>query len=342
MANEIDDLKQRAEKELEAATTPDGVDAWQAKYLSRKGEVKQLLRGIGKISAPEEKKRIGREVNVLNETLEKKLASRREKILGEARARQVAAETVDISLPGTRPSCGRVHPVNRMTREICEIFQNMGFQIFESPHIETDANNFQLLNFPKHHPAREMQDSFFVSEDVVLRTHTSPGQIHAMRECAPEPLRALLPGTCYRNEAITPRSEIQFHQIEGLAVGPDIGLADLKGVLLEFVRQLFGPGRKILLRGSYFPFTEPSVEVDVDCILCDGKGCRLCKDSGWLEILGAGVVHPNVLRNGGYDPEEFSGFAFGLGIERIVMLRYAIDDIRHFFANDLRFLEQFS
>lgn len=342
MLDQIAELKKRAVKELDKTSSPDELDSWQSRYLSRKGEVKQFLRSIGKVSDPEKKKAIGKEVNALSQSLEQRLAARRQSILTAERARQLASEKIDISLPGTRVPQGRMHPVNRTMREICGIFQNMGFQIFESPHVETDAFNFQYLNFPRHHPAREMQDSFFVSEDVVLRTHTSPGQIHAMRACAPERLRAILPGTCYRHEAITPRSEIQFHQIEGLAVGPDIGLADLKGVLMEFVHQFFGTDRRTVLRGSYFPFTEPSVELDVDCIICDGKGCRLCKHTGWLEVLGAGVVHPNVLGHGGYDPGKFSGFAFGMGIERIIMLRHGIDDIRHFFAGDLRFLEQFS
>lgn len=342
MLEKIAELRERAERELDGSSSAMELDSWQSRYLSRKGEVKQLLRGIGQLADPDEKKAVGQQVNSLSRSLEEKLSERRDAVLSEERRRQLAAETVDISLPGSRVPQGRIHPVNQTMDEILDIFQSMGFQIFESPHVETDAYNFQYLNFPKHHPAREMQDSFFVSEDVVLRTHTSPGQIHAMRACAPEPLRVALPGTCYRHEVITPRSEIQFHQIEGLAVGPGIGLTDLKGILLEFVRQFFGTEREIVLRGSYFPFTEPSVEVDIDCIVCDGKGCRLCKHSGWLEVLGAGVVHPNVLRHGGYDPEKFSGLAFGMGIERLVLLRHAIDDIRHFLAGDLRFLEQFS
>lgn len=342
MLTEIAELKKRAEGELEEVASAADLESWQSRYLSRKGEVKKLLRSIGKVSDPEEKKKIGKEVNQLSQRLEERLAARRREIMEAEQAARLERESVDVSLPGTRVPRGRVHPVNRVIDEICGIFQNMGFQIFESPHVETDDYNFTLLNFPPHHPARYMQDSFFVSDEVVLRTHTSPGQIHAMKACAPEPLRAILPGTCYRNEAITPRSEIQFHQIEALAVGPDVGLADLKGVILEFVRQFFGEDREIRLRGSYFPFTEPSVEVDVYCIMCDGAGCRLCKQSGWLEIMGAGVVHPNVLRNGGYDPEHFSGLALGMGIERTVLLRHAIDDIRYFFSGDLRFLEQFS
>ncbi|MEM7232991.1 MAG: phenylalanine--tRNA ligase subunit alpha [Planctomycetota bacterium] len=341
MQQEIAAVQERAESELKDAGSTQDLDAWQSKYLSRKGEVKALLRGIGKVKDPQEKKQVGQQVNALSQQLESALADRRQALASAELDTRLAAETIDVTLPGTRLTSGREHPVNQMMRKICDIFQHMGFQIFESPHIETDEYNFELVNFPKHHPAREMQDTFFVSEDVVARTHTTPGQIHAMRACAPEPLRAILPGTCYRNEAITPRSEIQFHQVEGIAIGENVGLADLKGVLEEFVHVLFGSGRKTLLRGSYFPFTEPSVEMDVECILCDGKGCRLCKYSGWLEILGAGVVHPNVLRSGGYDPDQFSGFAFGVGIERIVLLQHGIDDIRHFLAGDLRFFEQF-
>jgi phenylalanyl-tRNA synthetase alpha chain len=218
----------------------------------------------------------------------------------------------------------------------------MGFQIFDSREVESDLYNFELLNMPPYHPARDMWDTFYINERVVLRTHTSPGQIRAMQAYHPEPIRVILPGMCYRYEAITARSEIMFHQVEGLAVGTNITMADLKGVLVNFARRMFGEDRQVRFRCSHFPFTEPSVEVDMDCIVCDGQGCTICKHSGWLEILGAGMVHPQVLRNGGYDPEVFSGFAFGMGPERITMLKYGIDDIRYFFSNDLRFLEQFS
>jgi len=225
-------------------------------------------------------------------------------------------------------------------RRVCQILTEMGFQIFQSREVETDDFNFTLLNTPPHHPARDMQDTFYVSEDVVLRTHTSPGQIHAMRAFAPEPLRIILPGTTYRNEKITARSEIQFTQVEGLAVGRGITMADLKGTVEGFARRLYGPDRAVRFRASYFPFTEPSAEVDVSCMLCDGRGCPVCKQAGWLEIMGCGMVHPTVLANGGYDPDAFTGFAFGGGVERVAMLRYGIDDIRHFWANDLRVLEQ--
>jgi phenylalanyl-tRNA synthetase alpha chain len=218
----------------------------------------------------------------------------------------------------------------------------MGFQIYRSRDVETDEYNFQLLNFPPFHPAREMQDTFFTTEpDVILRTHTSPGQIHVMRERCPEPIRVILPGMCYRYEQITARSEIQFNQVEGLAVGPGIRMSDLKGTLSDFARRMFGPETRTRFRCSHFPFTEPSAEMDIECFLCGGAGCRVCKRAGWLEILGCGMVHPVVLENGGYDPRRYSGFAFGMGPERIAMLRHEIQDIRLFWGNDLRFLEQF-
>ena len=251
-------------------------------------------------------------------------------------------ERVDVTLPGRPAHLGRLHVITQTLREIYRIFGLMGFRVYQTPEVETDAYNFQLLNFPPDHPAREMQSTFNTTKPgIILRTHTSPGQIRVMRAFCPEPIRVILPGKCYRYEQITPRSEIQFEQVEGLAVGLNITLADLKGVLTEFARQMFGEKTQVRLRGSYFPFTEPSVELDISCILCGGQGCRVCKGSGWLEILGAGMVRPVVLRHGGYDPEKYSGFAFGMGPMRIAMLKYRIDDIRLFLGNDLRFLEQF-
>jgi phenylalanyl-tRNA synthetase alpha chain len=227
-------------------------------------------------------------------------------------------------------------------RRICQIWADMGFQVYRSRDVETDELNFELLNIPAHHPARDMWDTFYTtSEGVLLRTHTSPGQIRVMRERCPEPIRVILPGMCYRYEQITARSEIQFHQVEGLAVGRHVTMTDLKGTLISFAHRMFGAERKVRFRASYFPFTEPSAEMDVECVICSGSGCAICKHSGWLEILGCGMVHPHVLQNGGYDPTVFSGFAFGMGPERITMLRHRIEDIRYFWANDLRFLEQF-
>jgi phenylalanyl-tRNA synthetase alpha chain len=253
--------------------------------------------------------------------------------------RALAAEGIDVTLPGRRPLVGKLHPTNQTMREIVAILNQMGFQVFDSPEVETDDFNFGLLNFPLDHPARDMQDTFFTTQkDVILRTHTSPGQIHAMRKYAPEPIRVILPGKVFRKEDVTARSEMMFYQVEGLAVGHNITFSDLKGTLLNFANQMYGEGRKIRFRKSYFPFTEPSVEVDVDCVLCGGKGCRVCKYTGWLEILGAGMVHPVVLYNGGYDPAQFSGFAFGMGIERQAMQKRGVDDIRYFYSNDVRFL----
>ncbi len=266
----------------------------------------------------------------------------------------LAGESIDVTLPGRRIVRGRLHPTNRTLREVYRVFGDMGFQIYRSREVEDDLTNFQLLNFPPHHPARDMQDTFFIKSEqdrdenpLLLRTHTSPGQIHAMREHNqkfpedPPPIRIILPGMCYRYEQITSRSEVQFNQVEGLAVGKGITFQDLKGTLSNFARRMFGQSVKTRFRASHFPFTEPSAEMDIGCFLCSGMGCSVCKGTGWLEILGCGMVHPTVLRNGGFDPEIYSGFAFGMGSERITMMRHHIEDIRYFWANDLRFLEQF-
>jgi phenylalanyl-tRNA synthetase alpha chain len=250
-------------------------------------------------------------------------------------------ERIDVTLPGWPVRLGRLHPSTQVLRTIQAIFAEMGFQVFDGPEIETDAYNFELLNMPPNHPARDMWDTLYISKTLLLRTHTSPGQIRAMRLFCPQPIRVILPGKCYRYEAITARSEVMFHQVEGLAVGKKVTMADLKGVLIEFSKRMFGLQRKIRFRCSHFPFTEPSVEVDMDCLVCGGSGCSVCKHTGWVEILGAGMVHPRVLEYGGYDPGIFSGFAFGMGPERIFMLKHGIDDIRLFFRNDLRFLQQF-
>jgi phenylalanyl-tRNA synthetase alpha chain len=255
---------------------------------------------------------------------------------------QIASGSIDVSQPGRPRQLGRLHPSTQVLREIYRIWGDMGFQVYRSRDVESDEYNFQLLNMPPHHPARDMWDTFHTTQDgVVLRTHTSPGQIHAMREYCPEPIRVILPGMCYRYEQITARAEIQFYQVEGLAVGRNITMADLKGTLNSFARRLFGAEIRTRFRCQHFPFTEPSAEMDVECILCGGQGCNVCKYTGWLEILGCGMVHPTVLRNGGYDPAVYSGFAFGMGPERITMLKYGIKDIRYFWGNDLRFLEQF-
>ncbi len=338
---ELHDLQHQAQAELTDARDEQQLEAWRIKWLGRKGLVPAAVKKIGSLPK-EERAAYGQAVNRLKQAVQAAFEARRQALKEESMAAELRAEGFDPTLPGRKPQVGRLHPSSATMREIVRIFQNMGFQVATAYDVETDEYNFQLVNFPKGHPAREMQDTFHTTApDVLLRTHTTPGQIRVMRERYPEPIRVVLPGKCYRYEQVTARSEMMFHQIEGLAVGKNITFADLKGTLQAFVDQLFGAGRQLRFRASHFPFTEPSAEVDVDCILCGGKGCRVCKYTGWLEILGCGMVHPNVLRNGGYDPEEWSGYAFGMGPERIAMLLHGVDDIRYFFSNDVRFLEQF-
>jgi phenylalanyl-tRNA synthetase alpha chain len=270
------------------------------------------------------------------------LARQRAAVQAAALDRKLRQEALDVTLPGRPMVRGRLHPSTQNLRMILDIWREMGFQIYTSREVETEDHNFELLNMPAHHPARDMWDTFYTTTPgVLLRTHTSPGQIRIMRERSPDPIRVVLPGMCYRYEQITTRSEVQFNQIEGLAVGKHITMTDLKGTLNGFARHMFGDGVKTRFRASHFPFTEPSGELDIECFVCMGEGCSVCKHTGWLEILGCGMVHPTVLLNGGYDPEIFSGFAFGMGPERIKMLMHRLDDIRLFWANDMRFLEQF-
>ncbi len=336
----IDNARERALEALDIASDLTSLDSWRVSELGRSGRVTALLKQIASVPA-DQRPSFGQAVNALKQELEAAYEGRKQALAQAAMADELAAERIDVTLPGTGPARGGLHPSTRILRRIYQIFADMGFQVYQSRDVETDAYNFELLNIPRHHPARDMQDTFYVNEDVVLRTHTSPGQIHAMREYAPEPIRIILPGMFYRHEQITPRSEIQFNQVEGLAIGPEITMADLKGTIHNFVNRLFGTSRPVRFRASYFPFTEPSAEVDVGCFLCDGQGCRVCKDTGWLEIMGCGMVHPVVLANGGYDPAAVTGFAFGMGPERTAMQVFGIDDIRHFWANDLRFLGQF-
>jgi len=334
-------LEARARGEIGTAADEAALRQWYTRYFGDKGEVNVALRNVGK-QPPEAKKAYGQEANRIKNGLltayDEALASAKERDLHAS----LSANPLDITLPGRRPLEGRLHVATKVMREIYAIFADMGFQVFRSREVEDDQTNFELLNMPPHHPARDMWDTFFTTvPGVILRTHTSPGQIHVMRQFCPQPIRAVLPGMCYRYEAITPRSEIQFEQVEGLVIGPDVTMADLKGTITAFARRLFGQERQIRIRSSYFPFTEPSIEVDIDWPKDDPNADRLTKGTGWLEIMGAGMVHPTVLRNGGYDPEKVSGFAFGLGPQRIAMLKYGIDDIREFWKNDLRFLQQF-
>jgi phenylalanyl-tRNA synthetase alpha chain len=334
-------LEQRARAELDACTDEAGLRAWNTRYFGNNGEIADLLKKIKDIPK-EERPAFGQEANrikvELTQAYEAKLARLKEQELEKS----LTADALDVTLPGRAVPRGRLHVATRTLREIAAVFADLGFQIYRSREVEDDLTNFELLNMPPHHPARDMWDTFHTTTPgVLLRTHTSPGQIHVMRQCCPEPIRVILPGMCYRYEAITTRSEIMFHQVEGLAIGTTVTMTDLKGTIVAFARRMFGEERQVRIRSSYFPFTEPSIEVDMDCIVCAGKGCSLCKRTGWLEIMGAGMVHPIVLQNGGYDPAKFSGFAFGMGPQRITMLKYAIDDIRQFWANDLRFLRQF-
>ncbi len=341
MSTDLERIYSEALENLQQATSADELEGWYREILGRKGQVYLLTRQVGQLD-PQERPVFGKRLNRVKEELQSAYELRSEAVRSAEMADSLSKDAIDVTMPGRVPSQGGLHIVTQTLREIYRIFGDMGFQIYRTPDVETDAYNFELLNFPPHHPAREMQDSFYTSKkDVILRTHTSPGQVRAMREYYPEPIRVILPGMCYRNEQITTRSEIQFTQVEGLAVGHTITFSDLKGTLTEFARRLFGENRQTRFRASYFPFTEPSAEMDVTCFLCDGEGCQVCKYTGWLEILGCGMVHPNVLRNGGYDPEIYYGFAFGLGPERIAMLKYGINDIRQFWSNDLRFLEQF-
>jgi len=340
MLHRLDHLLETAKGALENSRDLAQLDQWRVKYLGKKSELTEIFTEIGKL--PENERPLaGKRANEVKTALEKAYGERAEEL--ETRERDTfLQERVDVTLPGRPIGMGRLHISTQTLRTIYAIFARMGFQVFEAPEVETELNNFELLNMPAGHPARDMWDTFYTTrEGVLLRTHTSPGQIRAMRQFCPNPIRVILPGKCYRYEQVSSRSDFMFYQVEGLAVGRRITLADLKGTMIEFGRQMFGADRKVRFRCSYFPFTEPSVEVDIDCILCGGKGCSVCKQTGWLEILGAGMVHPVVLENGGYDPTVFSGYAFGMGPERIAMLKHSIDDIRYFFSNDVRFLSQF-
>ncbi len=334
-------------KLAEALTQLEGIDStsalqsWFGETLGRKGSIQLLTRRVGSLPA-EERPSYGQHVNKAKTQLQAAYDAKKATLKTAELEAKIAADALDVTLPGRSQVRGTLHPSTQVLRHIYRIFGDMGFQVYRSRDVETDDYNFGLLNFPPHHPAREMQDSFYTeTPDVILRTHTSPGQIHAMRQYCPEPIRIILPGMCWRNEQITARSDIQFYQVEGLAVGENITFADLKGTLTEFARRLYGVERQTRFRASYFPFTEPSAEMDVSCYLCDAKGCQVCKYTGWLEILGCGMVHPVVLRNGGYDPMKYSGFAFGMGPDRVTMLKHGIDDFRLFWGNDLRFLQQF-
>jgi phenylalanyl-tRNA synthetase alpha chain len=352
MIDKLSEIERAALEELDAITDPTILEAWRVANIGRSSPLMLVFAELGKLTK-EERPVVGAAANRVKVALESALTERAEAIKAAALAKSLEEESLDVTLPGRGVHLGRLHPSTQQLRRVLDILAEMGFQVYTSREVETDEMNFQLLNFPPHHPAREMQDTIYVEagergdNPILLRTQTSPGQIRAMREYSatnpnnPPPIRIASPGMCFRHEQITARSEIQFNQVEGLVVGENITFADLKGTLIDFARRMFGQNVRTRFRASYFPFTEPSAEMDVECFVCGGKGCAVCKNSGWLEILGCGMVHPVVLQNGGYDPARYSGFAWGMGPERQLMLRYRIDDIRYFWGNDLRFLEQF-
>ena len=338
MEKQVDKLLKEAQKALDAVGSLKELDDVRVRYLGKKGEVTSLLKGLGSLT-PEERPAAGQAVNRARKELEELLAEKKVVIQNREAERSLKDQYVDITMPGVVHDAGRRHPVIRVMGEMLDIFRGMGFSVRQGPEVEKDYYNFEALNIPKDHPARDMQDTFYVDEDIVLRTHTSPVQIRAMENQEP-PLRIVSPGRVYRHDYDVTHSPM-FHQVEGFMVDEDVAFSDLKGVLVEFVHQFFGSEVPVRFRPSFFPFTEPSAEVDMGCVMCRGKGCRVCSQTGWLEILGSGMIHPEVFRHVGYDLEKYSGFAFGIGVERMAMLHYGIDDIRLLFENDVRFLKQF-
>jgi len=344
MKNKLEEIKKQALTEINSVNTLEEIESIKVKFLGRKGELTNIRRGIKDLSL-EEKPVIGDLANRVAGEIESKIQEKYQALYKAEIAKKLETEKIDITLPGVSRPYGAQHPLTSTINDIAAIFQGMGFSLAEninSPEVETEYYNFDALNFPPDHPAKDMQDTFYTlnAPNLLLRSQTSNSQIRGMEKKAP-PLRIISPGRVYRSEAVSSRKNNLFHQVEGLMVDKDVTFGDLKGVLNEFTRQFFGQSRPTRFRTSYFPFTEPSVEIDVQCIMCQGKGCRTCSGTGWLEILGAGMVDPNVLKNVNIDPDSYSGFAFGMGVERLAMLKYAINDIRLFFNNDVRFLEQF-
>ncbi len=339
MRDQLQALEKQALQAVGAATSLEELNSLRVRYLGKKGELTAILRGMAQLPG-EERPIIGQLANELRDRLEQGLADKIASLAAAAKQAQLAAEEIDITLPGKAFPVGHQHLITRTLEEIQNIFLGLGFNVVTGPEVETDYYNFEALNVPADHPARDMQDSFYFGPELLLRTHTSPMQVRTMEQLRPKPVRIIAAGRVYRRDDDATHSPM-FHQVEGLAVDANITLADLKGVLLAFAQAIFGAERQIRLRPSFFPFTEPSAEVDISCFLCGGAGCSLCKGSGWLEILGSGMVHPRVLQLSGYDPEQVSGFAFGMGVERIAMLKYGLDDLRHLFTNDMRFLRQF-
>ncbi len=340
MDEKLQKLGIEARRTLAAAGSLEELNEIRVKYLGKKGELTKVLRGMGSLS-PEERPRIGQVANLVRASIEEELATRTAALKKVIKEQRLRSEGIDVTLPGMPVTRGGKHPLTLVLEEIQEIFLGLGYSIAEGPEVETDYYNFEALNLPKDHPARDMQDTFFIGSEILMRTHTSPVQVRVMETTAPQlPVKIIVPGKVYRRDDDATHSPM-FHQVEGLAVDKQITFSDLKGTLNLFARKMFGPQTKTRFRPSYFPFTEPSAEVDISCVMCGGKGCRVCSHTGWLEILGSGMVHPRVLEVSGYDSEKVTGLAFGMGVERIAMLKYGIDDMRLLFENDLRFLQQF-
>ena len=340
----LPDIESSALAGLASATGLDALEEWRVAYLGRKGRLTLVLRALGSIGEVEERRRVGGEANAVKQRLEAAYEERR-RALEEARVtRVIEAERLDVTLPGIPMPRGRLHPITQTLRDVLNAFTAMGFQVAEGPEVEWDRYNFEALRIPADHPARDMWDTLWIDSgekrEMLLRTHTSPNQVRIMEQTQP-PIRVVVPGKCYRFEATDPTHEWMMTQVEGLAVDEGISMADLKGTLAEFAHRIFGRERKVAFKCDYFPFVEPGMELRIDCFICRGEGCRTCGRSGWIEILGAGMVHPEILTNVGYDAERYTGFAFGLGIERVALLRHGVEDIRNFYANDLRFLAQF-
>lgn len=340
MEAQLQELKTEALEKISASTNVKELNDVRVAYLGKKGPITDLLKGMGKLPA-EERPKMGALVNVIREevtaSLEERMAILEEQAINE----KLQSETIDITLPGRPVKTGNSHPLTRVVEEIEDLFVSMGYEIAEGPEVEKDYYNFEALNLPKGHPARDMQDTFYITDEILLRTHTSPVQARTMEIKKGAPIKIICPGKVYRRDSDDATHSHQFTQIEGLVIGEDIRMSDLKGTLQVFAKKMFGDDREIRLRPSFFPFTEPSVEMDISCFKCGGSGCNVCKKTGWLEILGAGMVHPNVLEMAGYDSKRLTGFAFGMGPERIAMLKYGVEDIRHFYTNDVRFLSQF-
>lgn len=339
MKEQLDALRAAALKEIGAAADLNALEATRVKFLGKKGEITAILKQMGKLS-PEERPVMGQLANKVRAAVEEAIESETSELKKKLQAKRLEAETLDVTMPGKKAEIGHRHPLNIVLDEVKDIFIGMGFSIATGPEIEWDYYNFEALNIPEGHPARDTQDTFYITEKMLLRTQTSPCQIRYMENHKP-PIRMIAPGRVFRSDPVDATHSPLFHQIEGLVVDKNITMADLKGNLLTLAKKLYGEDTEIRLRPHHFPFTEPSCEIDVSCFRCHGKGCPMCKGEGWIEILGAGMVHPKVLERGGIDPEEYSGFAFGLGVERLAMFRFAVDDMRLFYDNDVRFLNQF-